>query len=143
MCCFQTNYPYYCGFLCIFFGLLDQFGWQSLFPVAISEAGYPKVAAKISNWLETRSHRSHLSRALLLICTIDFFYMFCLGVFQYIRDILQVAVPIAGGGKHTKSCVVPHFPLIVHSRNNLPKQLDYLDENCPSYRPNQILDSPI
>ena len=74
MCSFQTNYPYYRGFFCIFFGLLDQFGWQSPFPIAhfgcwthTSEAisaGYPKVAAKISNWLGTRSHRSHLSAAL-------------------------------------------------------------------------------
>ena len=54
-----------------FFGLLDQFGWKLQFLVAnigwwtlISEAistGYPKVAAKISSWLGTHSHRSHLS----------------------------------------------------------------------------------
>ena len=58
----------------IFFGLLDQFGWQYSFPVAhfgwwtlIAEAisaGYSKVAAKISNWLGTRSQRYHLSGAL-------------------------------------------------------------------------------
>ena len=75
MCSFQTNYPYYHGFYASYFGLLDQFGCQSLFPVAhfgcwtlISEAiaaGWTKVAAKISNWLGTRSHRSHLSGALL------------------------------------------------------------------------------
>ena len=48
-----------------------------------------------------------------------------------------------GMGKHTKSCVVPHFPLIWHSRSHLPKILDNLDENCPSNRANQILDPPI
>ena len=58
----------------MFFWLLDQFGWQSPFPVAhfgwwtlIAEAisaGYPKVSAKISNWLGARSQRFHLSGAL-------------------------------------------------------------------------------
>ena len=57
-----------------FFGLFNQFGWQPPFPLAhfgwwtlISEAisaGVPKVAAQITNWLGTRSHRSHLSGAL-------------------------------------------------------------------------------
>ena len=57
--------------LYIFFGVLGQFGLKPQFPVAhfgwwtfISEAiaaGGPKVAAKILNWLGTRSHRSHLS----------------------------------------------------------------------------------
>jgi hypothetical protein len=37
---------------------------SSFIPKAIS-AGQPKVAAKISNLLETRSHRSHLSGALV------------------------------------------------------------------------------
>ena len=74
---FQTNYPYYRGLYALFGGLLEQFGWQSPFPVAhfgcwtlICEAisaGYAKVSAKISNWLGTRSHRSHLSGALLTI----------------------------------------------------------------------------
>ena len=54
-----------------FFGLLDQVVWQPPFLVAhfgcwtlISEAvaaGWPKVAANISNWLGTRSQSSHLS----------------------------------------------------------------------------------
>ena len=71
ICIFQTYYPYYCGFLMDFFWLLHQFSWQPPFPVAhfgwwtlISQdiaAGLPKVAAKISNWVGTRSHRSHLS----------------------------------------------------------------------------------
>ena len=57
-----------------FWGGLEQFGWQPSILVAhfgwwtlISEAnsaGQPKMAAKISNWLGTRSHRSHLSGAL-------------------------------------------------------------------------------
>ena len=48
-----------------------------------------------------------------------------------------------GAGKHTKKIVVVHFPLIWHSRSHLPKKLDYLDENCPSNRANQILDPNI
>ena len=44
--------------------LLAHFGWQILISEAIS-AGQPKVAAKITNWLGTRSHCSHLSEALL------------------------------------------------------------------------------
>ena len=57
------------------FWLFEQFGWQLQFLVVyfswktlISEAisaGYPKVAVKILNWLGTRSHRSHLSGALI------------------------------------------------------------------------------
>ena len=49
----------------------------------------------------------------------------------------------SGVGKHTKSCVVPRIPLIWNSRSHLPKRLDYLDENGPSNRANQILDPPI
>ena len=66
---FKLNIPI-TWFLCIFFGLLDQFGWQPPFPVAnfgwwtlISEAieaGWQKVAAKISNWLGTRSHQNYV-----------------------------------------------------------------------------------
>ena len=48
-----------------------------------------------------------------------------------------------GVGKHTKGCLVPHFPLIWHSRSHLPKKIDYLDKNCPSNRANQILDQPV
>ena len=43
---------------------ISHFGWCKLIVEAIS-AGQQKVAAKISNWLETRSHNSHLSGALL------------------------------------------------------------------------------
>ena len=50
---------------------------------------------------------------------------------------------LVGVGKHTKTCVVPHFPLIWHSRSHSPKTIDFLDENCPSNRANQILDPPI
>ena len=69
-----TNFPDYRGFYESFFGLLDQFGWQPPFPVPhfgwwtlISEAiaaGWPEVAAKISNRLGTRSQGSHLSGAM-------------------------------------------------------------------------------
>ena len=75
ICSFQTSYPYLRGFYATFFGLLDQFGWQSPFLVAhfgwltvISEdisAGYPNVAVKISNWLGTHSHHSNLSGPLV------------------------------------------------------------------------------
>ena len=58
-------------------------------------------------------------------------------------QIVVVVVVVVGRGKHTKSCVVLHFPLIWHSRSHLPKKLDYLDENCPSHRINQILNPPI
>ena len=82
---FKLIIPITVVFYASFFGLLDQFGWHSPFLVAhfgwwtlISEAisaGYPKVAANISNWLGTRSHRSHLSGALML-CPISFHFHF-------------------------------------------------------------------
>ena len=39
-------------------------------------------------------------------------------------QIVVVVVVVVGKGKHTKSCVVLHFPLIWHSRRHLPKKLD-------------------
>ena len=78
---FKLNIPITVVFVQLL-GLLNQFGWQPPFPVShfgwwtlISEAieaGWPKVAAKISNWLGTCSHRSYLSGALFIVFILPF-----------------------------------------------------------------------
>ena len=50
---------------------------------------------------------------------------------------------VLGVGKHTKSCFVPHFPLVWNSRSHLPENLEYFDKNCTSNRANQILEPAI
>ena len=56
---------------------------------------------------------------------------------------IESVLILGGGGEHTTSFVVPHFPVIWHSRSKFPIKLDYLDENCPSNQANQLLDPPI